>query len=277
MTVHSRVMKTFSLLTFNCFGTPGIRTSARLGRLAQKLNQSSYSMVCLQEVQTNRYRSFLTSACGDQYPEQAYQPFIHAPKGGLMTLSQHPLVRQEFILFQKRGLWYTPAVTDWILHKGILVTETRVADLPIIILNTHLTANYTADWRSTNIFARQERREIEQVAAVVNAQPTDALVIVCGDFNIPRGTWLYDLLLSSTDLVDPMRGDTRPTFRPFRGMGSRYAVAIDYALYRAPSTLKPEIDSRLRFQGTERINGRDMHISDHVGIETRLSWQPPPN
>jgi endonuclease/exonuclease/phosphatase family metal-dependent hydrolase len=269
-------MGTFSLLTLNCFGAPGIRTNARLRQLAQKLNESAYSMVCLQEVQAHRYRSLLANACSASYPEQAYQHFVHAPKGGLLTLSRHEIVEKQFVLFRERGLWYTPAVTDWILHKGILITQIRLADLPVVVLNTHLTANYMADWRYGNMFAKQEHREILQIAAAVNEQPDDALVIVCGDFNIPRGNWMYDMLLESTGLIDPLSGDERPTFRPHRGMGSRFAVAIDFTLFRPPDTIRISANSHLRFQGAERVDGHSLHISDHVGVELTLEWEPAP-
>lgn len=273
---HLHVMESFSLLTLNCFGAPGVTTAARLRRLAQTLNESAYSVVCLQEVQTHRYRSLLTDACSACYPAHAYQHFVHAPKGGLLTLSRYEILQQEFALFQERGLWYTPALTDWILHKGMLITQIRRGNLPIVVLNTHLTANYTGNWKPSNAFARQEHREIQQIAAAVNEQPPDALVIVCGDFNIPRGNWMYEMLLTSTGLIDPLSGDSRPTFRPHRGMGSRYAVPIDFALYRAPITMEVTVDSNLRFQQPERIDGRKLYISDHAGVELTLSWHIPP-
>jgi endonuclease/exonuclease/phosphatase family metal-dependent hydrolase len=265
-------MGSFSLLTLNCFGAPGFGTSARLRRLAHELNTANYAAVCLQEVQAHRYRTLLTRACSHRYPAHAYQEFVHAPKGGLLTLSRLPMEADEFVLFQNRGLWYTPAVTDWILHKGVLITRFRVEATPIVVLNTHLTANYTGDWGRGNPFARQEHNELMQVAALVNGQPQDSVVIVCGDFNIPRGSWLYKSFLHAAALTDPLAGDQRPTFRPYAGMGQQYAVPIDYTLYRAPGALNLRATADLRFQAKMQIGERAAYLSDHLAIETRFAW-----
>jgi len=265
-------MTTLSLLTFNCFGAPGIHTAHRLKRLAHELNHAAYDVVCLQEVQTHAYRRLLANLCQTVYPHQAYQPFIHAPMGGLLTLSQNHIEGSQFTLYRERGLWYTPAVTDWILHKGILTTRLRYNDLQMVVLNTHLTANYTGDWSRKNPFARQEHGELIQLAETVQAQSADTLVIVCGDFNIPRGSWLYDSFLEATGLVDPLAGDTRPTFRPHKGMGARYATPIDFTFVRVPAGAVCTLDSDLRFQ--DRVQGsRPRHLSDHNAVELRVTWE----
>ncbi len=229
-------------------------------------------MVCLQEVQTNRYRELLTTGCQTVYPAHAYQGFVHAPKGGLLTLAHTPIDWQEFRLFQERGLWYTPAVMDWILHKGVLITGMTIDGLPITVMNTHLTANYTGNWGENNPFARQEYGELMQIAALVNEQPRDRLVIVCGDFNVPRGAWLYNALLSVANLTDPLGGDIRPTFRPHNGMGKHYGVPIDFILYRAPSALPLQVNAEIRFEDKVRIERYEAYLSDHMGIETRFAW-----
>jgi len=45
-------------------------------------------VVCLQEVQSHAYRRLLARACAS-YPHAAYAPFVHAPKGGLLTLTRN--------------------------------------------------------------------------------------------------------------------------------------------------------------------------------------------
>lgn len=265
-------MGNFSLLTLNCFGTPGWNTTLRLRQLGQELNQSDYALVCLQEVQTHYYRRLLIDACNHFYPGQAYQDFWHAPKGGLMTFSRTKFKRLQFQLFAERGLWYTPALADWILHKGVLMTESIYDDLPVIVMNTHLTANYTGDWSRSNAFARQEHGELMQIARLVNVQPRDALVIVGGDFNIPRGSWMYESFLTESGMIDPLADDARPTFRPHAVMGKHYSAPIDFTFYRAPETLALQVESTLRFQDKITISGRKLHLSDHIAIEARFSW-----
>jgi len=87
---NAGLMTTFSILTLNCYGVPAPGTSRRLATLARILNQENLSAVCLQEVQANTYRKQLAQDC-IRYPFQAYEPFVHAPKGGLLTLAQQPI------------------------------------------------------------------------------------------------------------------------------------------------------------------------------------------
>ncbi len=67
-----------------------------------------------------------------------------------------------------------------------------LADLPIVVLNTHLSANYSVNWDTGNHYARIEHSQLQQLAGIVRAQPPEALVVAAGDFNIPRGSWLYN-------------------------------------------------------------------------------------
>lgn len=263
--------KTFSILTLNCYGVPAPGTSRRLATLARILNHENLSAVCLQEVQANTYCKQLTRDC-IRYPFQAYQPFVHAPKGGLLTLSQRPIDRVEYFLYRERGLWYTPAIFDWLLHKGILVSQLKADDMPVVVINTHLTANYTGIWSERNLYAQHEHRQLLQLAELVQAQPKEALVLVCGDFNIPRGSWLYDSFLEASGLTDPLAGNLQPTIRPRRMMPSRYFMSIDYALIRVPAGLELTVESRLRFEEKVYDEGRHLLLSDHYAVELMLHW-----
>jgi endonuclease/exonuclease/phosphatase family metal-dependent hydrolase len=264
-------MPAFSLLTFNCYGVPAPGSASRLSLLAQTLNAENVSAVCLQEVQSNRYRRQLLREAS-RYPYHAYEPFVHAPKGGLLTLTRVPILDSEFVLYSERGLWYTPALTDWILHKGILLTRMNCGDLPVVLINTHLTANYTGDWSRRNPFARHEHNQLQQLAALVRALPPENLVLVCGDFNIPRGSWLYEAFLEESGLCDPRAGDMQPTLRPPRAMPARYAAPIDYALVRAPALPTLKMTSRLRYEERVPHQGREQYLSDHSAVELTLMW-----
>src|SRR5438093_12793919 len=91
------------VLTFNCLGVPLIRSPrARLTTLAHSLNETNLDVICLQEVQLWRYLPLLTAGLGN-FPHRAYEPFIYAPKGGLLTLARAPLRRSRYILYQQRG------------------------------------------------------------------------------------------------------------------------------------------------------------------------------
>ena len=84
-----QVSDSFSLLTLNCFGGYLPYTSRRLLALAQELERRSNHVVCLQEIQLNRYQQLLVNGCAS-YPYPFFEPYLHGPKGGLLTLSRIP-------------------------------------------------------------------------------------------------------------------------------------------------------------------------------------------
>ncbi len=127
-----------------------------------------------------------------------------------------------------------------------------------------------------NPFARHEHNQLQQLAYLVQEQPREAVVIVCGDFNIPRGSWLYDSFLEAGGLSDPLDGNMQPTLRPRRIMPSRYVMPIDFALVRIPHLPGMQLESRLRFQEYVEHQGRQVHLSDHCGVELSLTWDKIP-
>ena len=264
-------MAQFSLLTLNCFGVPAPSTRTRLRGLAAAVNRIGADVVCLQEVQAMPYRDVLTQAL--DYPDHAAIPHLHAPKGGLLTLARPPIEEFGFIPYDEPPLWYTPGIADWLLHKGILKVRFYVGDQLVIVLNTHLHANYSGDWSPRNRYAQHEYAQLRQLALFVAEQPAHALVLVAGDFNIPRGSWLYREFLDATRMIDPLEGDTRPTLRPPPGFPDRYAAPIDFALYRDPGlpNVRAAADLRLR-DPIVLPNGREDYPSDHCGVELRLTW-----
>lgn len=241
--------------------------------LAAHLERASYDVVCLQEVQTHGYRRLLVEAAAS-YRCAAYVPHVHAPRGGLLSLTRPEIVRSEFTLFRARDLHAAPMLMDWLLYKGVLLTEVRCGGQRVVVLNTHLNANYSGDWGRHNRYAQVEQRQLAQLAEIVAAQPRDTIVVAAGDFNIPRASWLYEELLAASGLADPLAGDKRPTYRALPGLPVRYAQAIDFALLRAPELPALSVTSALCFtEPSQSSNGPALFLSDHVGVELRISWE----
>jgi endonuclease/exonuclease/phosphatase (EEP) superfamily protein YafD len=256
-----------SLLTFNCFGTLVPTTRRRLQALAQQLEHSSLQLICLQEVQLSRYQDLLIEACSS-YPFQAYEPYLHCPKGGLITLSRVPLVARRFESYTEQGYWYLPTFMDRILSKGMLISSLHWAGIPVVIINTHIVANYSGDWERGGIFSRIQEKQLRQLAETVALQASHALVVVVGDFNIPRGSRPYRDFLNWTGLSDPLAGDRRPTHRPPAGVPTQYSLPIDFVFFRAPQTPSLQITSDLRFSNKlDLSHRRHDYLSDHNAIE----------
>lgn len=272
MVKHTHSMPSISIITFNCFGTPTLRTQRRLLTLAHALNQSAADIVCLQEVQAHVYRRLLLRAC-HTFPFAAAERFIHAPKGGLLTLSRLPIAHSDYALYRNRGNMHTPALADWLLHKGVLRVDTEVHGQRVIMLNTHLSANYRGDWQTENRYVREERGQLQQLAEIVASQDVGAIVLVAGDFNVPRGSALFQDFLQASGLTDPRASDTHPTYRRMPGMPARFAVPIDFALVRAPQLPGLQLACDFRFEDQVALpGGSQSYLSDHIGLELTVTW-----
>jgi endonuclease/exonuclease/phosphatase family metal-dependent hydrolase len=260
-----------SLFTLNCFGVPFLSTHARLKTLGQALNESQVDVLLLQEVQLARYVPILREVFSN-FSYSAHEPFLFAPKGGLLILSRYPLIEAEFTLYAKRGPLHTPAAADWMLHKGFLKARVALPGIiPVTVINTHLVANYSADWSKSNRYARHQLAEVRQLAAAVNHVPHDALVAVGGDFNFPRRSWLYHEFGRLTGTYDPLHASDEPTFRPPRLFRSRHTHALDHVFVRKPRRAECRATARIVLQDPiELVNGRQGHLSDHYGIQAEI-------
>jgi endonuclease/exonuclease/phosphatase (EEP) superfamily protein YafD len=262
-------VNSFSLLTLNCFGLWLPNTKQRLLALARELEKSSYQVVCLQEIQLHQYRELLIKEC-PSYPYACYERYFHCPKGGLLTLSRIPITSNTFEPYRERGMWYTPMLLDRLFYKGMLITKLHVANIPAIIINTHILANFGGDWDKHGMYARVEEKQLIQLAETMQNLPMDSLIMVVGDLNIPRGNRLYYNFLADSGLTDALAGDTRPTLRTPLWLPSRYSLAIDYAFFRMPKGRTLKIKYDLSFTGKYMINKSEDYLSDHHGIEIQI-------
>ena len=267
----NKMTTSLSLLTLNCFGTPVPRARRRLRALARQLEHSTIQLVCLQEVQLVFFQRLLIQAC-TSYPFQAYEPHLHSPKGGLVTLSRIPLATQRFETYTEQGRWYLPTAMDRFLRKGMLISSLHWEGAPVVVMNTHVIANYNGDWERQGVFARMQEKQLQQLAEVVAIQPSNALVVVVGDFNIPRGSRLYKNFLQWTGLIDTLAEDQRPTHRPPRGVPAHYSLPIDFVFVRVPQAMSLQIKCDLRFSDKFELSHKyHDYISDHNAIEVSFT------
>ena len=267
--------ESLALLTLNCFGTPVPTTRRRLQALAQHLEKSTLQVVCLQEVQLVTYQNLLFEAC-KTFPFQAYEPHLHSPKGGLVTLSRESLTTQRFETFTEQGRWYLPTAMDRFLRKGMLISSLHWETVPVVVINTHILANYSGDWARNGLFTRMQALQLHQLAATVAAQPAESLIAVVGDFNMPRGSQLYQDFLQQTGLTDVLAGDLRPTHRPPRGVPAHYSLPIDFVFVRVPNGVSLDIAADLRFSSKQDLTHKHQdYLSDHNAIEVVFTLKVP--
>jgi endonuclease/exonuclease/phosphatase family metal-dependent hydrolase len=249
------------LLTFNTLFLG--RPRPRLRALSQALDGMELDVVCLQEVLWRRHLSSIATG----FPHAAYVPRGPAVKGGLLTLSRWPMEEPRYLEYRVRS-GRRPDLFDRLLRRGLLITRISISGRPVTVVNTHLLANPTGDWSRSNPYARAGEVALNQLAEAVSADHRDPMVVM-GDFNVPRGSWLLDEFLARAGLRDVLAGDRRPTYRPTPKIP--IPAAIDHVLVRPTPSQEMRVEAELVFQ--ERMSlpgGRAVHLSDHFGIEASI-------
>lgn len=266
-------MAEFTLLSLNTFGLPLFLGLSRLMRLTSQLERYGASILCFQEIQQNAYVPFLNRRLPD-YPHQAFESSMFAPKGGLFTAARVPFAEMHFVPYENRGKMMSAGFADWALRKGVLVSLFEIEGQRIVVMNTHLHANYAGVWDPANAVSRIQRDQVLHLASMVNEQPRDAMVIVCGDFNFPRGSFLYDELVTVGQLHDPLAADPRPTYRPFPLLSKdKWAIPIDFVLVRQPVTRTLAIDADIvEIQDETQSRPSRRFLTDHNALTIHVSW-----
>src|SRR5881409_820731 len=76
--------------------------------------------------------------------------------GGLVTFSRVPIRKTSYGVFERRGQWRSHGAADRLLRKGFLITAHEIEGVSVVVINTHLLANYDQDWSARNRFARDQ-------------------------------------------------------------------------------------------------------------------------
>jgi endonuclease/exonuclease/phosphatase family metal-dependent hydrolase len=266
--------KTFSLLSLNTFALPFYLGTSRLKRLMRILLQQPVDVFCFQEIQQNTYIPLVRREMKELYPFFAFGSRHLAPKGGLLTLAKVSVENQSFVAYPDRGRPFSIGFADWALEKGVLRTEFEVNKQPVVVMNTHLHANYLGNWSNANFMVRIQTKQVQYLASLVRAEAPNALVILCGDFNFPRHAFLYEELLSQAGLVDVLADDPRPTYIPFPLVPETWNTTLDYLLIRYPenSTIQVQPDIlRLDDQAMRRPHQR--FLTDHCALTLQVTWK----
>jgi endonuclease/exonuclease/phosphatase family metal-dependent hydrolase len=249
-------------LTLNCLFHPGPR--ARLRVIGQLLEGSDLDVICLQEVVWRRNRRLLQGLL-PSYPHAASKAYGLALMGGLLTLSRWPIESRRFEVYRRRGWWGGLPAGDRLLRKGFLATWVQAPWGPLLVVNTHLLANYDKDWSPQNRHAQHERDELNQLAAFLAAVDPDLPIVVAGDFNVPGSSRIFEDFLLQTGLMHASAG----------APATHLVGAIDHVLVRPPAGRSASCQAAVHF--ADAVAGRRaVPISDHTAISVEIRIQPQP-
>lgn len=265
-------MNEFSLLSLNTFGIPFYLSWERMGRLARRLDPLPVTAICLQEIQQNAYSRLIQRGL-NSYPHAAYERHHYAPKGGLATFSRLSCVQHRFEVYHQRGTWHSLSFADWATYKGFQSVDFEIGGTPLTVINTHMNANYGGAWHANNRLSQILSHQVHQLSRAIRSLPGETLVIICGDFNFPRNSFLYDELIAQADLLDPLAGDHRPTYRPFPLAPKKWKTSLDYVLVRRPAGMKVQVQANLvPIEDTATKLPIRRFLTDHNALVLHARW-----
>jgi endonuclease/exonuclease/phosphatase family metal-dependent hydrolase len=257
---------TFRLLTFNCLWQGAAR--ARLNAIAPVLNESDLDFLCLQEVTQKRNVSLLQRHL-PSYGPAAFVPYGVAVKGGLVNFARRPIESGSYEVFRGKAPRWTLGLADRLLRKGFLISRLRLDGLPVVVVNTHMLANYDEDWAPDNRFAREQRSDLAQLADAVSRLGRESLVIVAGDLNVPITSPMLAELTKRCDLRIAQVSESGPAPPTFRQADPKLPPqTIDHIMFRAPAGHEVRASAQLRFEDPVLLeSGRRAFASDHLAVE----------
>lgn len=244
-----------SVATLNTRGTPirGSQLAARYGAIGATFEGSDVDAVNFQEVHSYYHLRLLKRAM----PSYAvsFRASLAGPAGAVVTFVRRPATARTYrrLPIGREAAWWPRLKAPF---KGVLLT--RVGQ--IWIANTHLLANRAGDWSDGSPFTPIHRGQLGALARVV--ERLDGPVVLCGDFNVARGSTPYKEFVDRTGLVDAFDGKCPPTFHAeYLGPG-KSPHSIDFILLRGL-----EIQSAEQIlTGKAKLPNGPTYLSDHIGL-----------
>lgn len=267
-----------TVITLNVWGLPdtvtgvryGMKYGSALGRkermaqIAQKLNRSGASIVCLQELWLPADKRFIATAVRDKFPFSIhFQSGIFNMGGGLTLLSKWPIVESSFVPYSLNGKPQRIHHGDWWGGKGVAYAQVRHPDGTLIdVYTTHLIAEYHIDDENQ---ASRDVQMLELVDIVQGRQPAGDLVCICGDFNASPDMAIVQLARSLW--LDALPRDDNVITLPCDHDGK--SKKLDYIFFKSSENRFGLETSKVCFRGRKA----GVQYSDHYGVKATWSLE----
>jgi endonuclease/exonuclease/phosphatase family metal-dependent hydrolase len=258
------------IVSFNTFGLPNYLSWQRMADICAETGKLGADVLCFQEIQQKAYIQQLKNHLPN-HPYLAFGVEGHVPMGNLVTAASNAASRSEFCLFPNRGKLLSIGFADWLSYKGYLLTEYDFAGQKVVVMSTHTNASYLAKWDPESRISLIQRDQIAFLAEAGRSQPKDAFVVICGDFNFPRGTKMYDEMIEKSGFFDPLANDPRPTYQPVSLLKKAWTLPLDFFFCRQPkkNTLKVSADIQMMVNPESHFPYGHF-LSDHFAIILNL-------
>ena len=243
-----------TFLSWNVHALPFFGWMRRMPKVAELVRKRQPDIVALQEIWSGLD---LDSGLFGPYRSAFAPRFGTAPRGGLAVLvapaSRWQVSEVHFETYHASAPWYRIHEGDGIGGKGILAVELRRDGERLLVLNTHLQAEY-----AQRRYAAVRRAQLEQLGSYVARAGDVAPILIAGDLNTASGEDLYRSHIATlgADLSEEERRE-HGGGTCFDGRGHK-SEWIDYVLLRGLQVTA----SLIRIE-----NERPDHpYSDHEGL-----------
>jgi endonuclease/exonuclease/phosphatase family metal-dependent hydrolase len=264
--------------TLNTWSLPGPlarHTRERMQAIGEALPNLDVDLIAFQEVWSEKSRGTLIAAASKAgYPHAWHNPAAIAGSG-LLVVSRLPFLDTHFEPFVARGFAERIQHMDYYSGKGFVLISIETEAGPIVLLDTHLHANYALPGESDDYVGVRAAQTVQLAAAVT---PLTDPVIAVGDFNLVESEDAFSMLLGLAGFTDAAarldhRQPTSLANNPYHRLG-HIDQRIDYVLLRNGDRLSlgPVSIQRVFDQGLE-FGAEPAAYSDHAGLVAELELE----
>ncbi|KAH9641872.1 hypothetical protein HF086_011622 [Spodoptera exigua] len=254
-----------NIFTLNCWGIPVVskNRTERFEAIAKYLQESSHTIVCLQEVWSEKDYLYLKDSLKSNLPYSHY--FYSGVLGsGLCIFSKWLMQDVFFHQWPLNGYIHKIHHGDWFGGKGVGLCRIKYGNRLINVYCTHLHAEYHED----DIYLAHRMLQAYSTAEFVNltAAPAD-ISILAGDLNTGPGDLSFKIVTQLPPLVDPFTEDpTKPkTFGTCDSANNSYSDPNQAEVIKFGNPLP------------DRVPGKDFSYSDHNAVSVELLVKPVDN
>lgn len=252
-----------TIATLNIWGNVFSATNfkQRAKKICNYFNESSVDIIQFQEVFTYPkllfFKKNLTS-----FPYVVYKKYLFGPRGGLATFSKKPFEEIKYKEFSKKLIRgnFNPGIQ--FTGKGML--KTKLQDCPFSFINTHLSPSYVSPSYKTKDENKDKYDTLSwfQINQLKSFIQKDKIAIITGDFNIAKGTQLYQKLIN-VGLIDIFNDTSLSTFHNEFAASDGNNYRLDYIFIRA--------DSKFTISSKNHLFTK-IKVSDHIGLQATINF-----
>lgn len=260
--------QSYSILAWNMYLLPAIApVQGRLTRaekIIEVLNESNYTILCLQEAFHHKAVANIKKGIQKNYPYQ-YGPFYEtnntfAASSGLLICSKVPLQIIDSIEYvAAKGI-------DAKSNKGAIMMQADIADKKFQVILTHM---------QSGIYSEIRRLQFEQIKKqlIDKYSKENIPLFICGDLNTERKDQVeYEFMLSMLDAKDGANnGELKDSYdgtrnRLAKKVWKNASTNLDYVLLKKNNA---QVDIQYtKVKAQKRLWKKNYEdLSDHYGVE----------